>query len=56
MTDTLPKQDAEELAHQERKRVIASRNDARNNRVAELIRIIGAARRELQQLQNEGLG
>jgi hypothetical protein len=55
MTDTT-KQDAEELAAGERKHVIAARNLGRSNRIAELKRTEANARRELQKLQNEGLG
>ena len=49
------KTDSEEAAAIERKRMIASRNDVRSNRIAELKRIEASARRELQALQNEGL-
>jgi hypothetical protein len=52
----LPQQEAEELAAGERKLVIAARNAARTNRIAELVRIEANARRARQALQNEGLG
>ena len=60
MTDSMTthdeKQLSEELANAERKRIIAARNAVRANRIAELTRAEGNARRERQLLQLQGHG
>ena len=52
----MTRDEVEELATIERRNVTTARNLARSNRIAELTRIEASARRELQQLRNEGLG